>query len=197
LAKPLDCGPLNRNHRKYLTGRGFDPDQIADMWGVEGCGGRGGAWRHRIIIPIYEADGSRWVSWTARTTSQTVRPRYKVLEADKSLVDVTGLLYGQHLVPGDTIVVVEGPLDAWAIGPGAVALLGAGWDSQQLMKILVGFSRVSVLFDEDLAGRKHRFSLCHELAALGKEVDLIHGMDGDPASLSKSEIATLRSGVGL
>jgi len=112
-------------------------------------------------------------------------------------VDVTGLLYGHHLVPGDTIVVVEGPLDAWAIGPGAVAVLGAGWDSQQLIEIMDQFSRVSVLFDEDSAGRKHRFSLCHELAALGKDVDMIHGMDSDPASLTKDELTTLRSEVGL
>ena len=197
LTRPDDLGELDGHQQNYLFDRGFDPFEIEDVWGIKGCGPGAGAWRNRIIIPIHDAAGTRWVSWTARTTSETVRPKYKTLDHDKSLEDVTGMLYGHHLVPADTVVVVEGPMDAWAIGPGAVAILGAGWTGTQSTELLK-YRYIHILFDGDKAGRTQAASLSGWLSAYaGSEVMVWDGFESDPAELAPADIKTFKQEVGL
>ena len=70
---PVGVGPLLPAHRRYLQARGFDPDELAGVWGVRGVG-KDGPHRWRVVFPVCDRTGP--VSWTARAVGPDVRPRY-------------------------------------------------------------------------------------------------------------------------
>ena len=90
-----------------------------------------GAFSYRLVVPIYSESGDRdklrydLVTWTGRTISPDVEPRYKTLSTDpeKATEDETPLarakisdcLFGEDQLftqMGRGLVVCEGPLDA-------------------------------------------------------------------------------------
>ena len=73
------------------------------------------------------------VSWLTRSIGDKGQRYISASEGEESM-DHKGLLYGANHC-GHACVVVEGPLDAWAIGPGAVALCGTGYSRAQLLRI--------------------------------------------------------------
>lgn len=128
---PRGLHTLTKPYRQYLKGRGFDPTVIEDLWGVRGTGNIGRlAWR--LWIPIYDPTG-QCVSWTTRAIGET-DARYISASPDEESVNLKTLLYGEHLAE-QAVIVVEGPVDVWAIGPGGVAILGLQTTPEQLARI--------------------------------------------------------------
>ena len=189
---PPDTGPLRLSQRAYIIGRGFDPDEIQSMWDVKGVGPCGGIWAYRILMPIHDSDG-RVVSYTARAIAEEAQPRYRNLSIEKSVLNPKLMLYGEHLVSGDHVVVVEGPIDAWRVGPGAVALMGAVWVPEQV-ETLRSFKRITLIPDNDVEGTG--LDAMKRLAAwLGSgdsEIELVTGLDSDPGAMSDEEVAELK-----
>jgi hypothetical protein len=128
---------LKRGHpaRRYVKGRGFAPDLIADRWGV-GYSDHGpfpGAGVGRLVIPICrEVDGKTKVwGWQARTLGEFENlPKYFTVPDLKK----SALLYGAERVEAGTgpVAVCEGPIDVWRFDRDAVSLLGKSASEHQV-----------------------------------------------------------------
>jgi hypothetical protein len=119
---------------KYLTDRGFDPEEIDRLYGV-GYTKSGEApqlARRRIIIPSY-ADG-QCVGWQARYVGDA---DFKSDGAPPKYYTCPGMKRGRVVYNLDqarkyqTIVIVEGPTDVWRVGPMAVAIWGSTLSASQ------------------------------------------------------------------
>lgn len=116
---------LQKMHRDYLIGRGYDPDRLA-IWQLQGTGHAAeGTNKFRIICPVYH-DG-RVVSWQGRDITGRSPLRWKSCPKELELRDHKHCLGGSQLVPGDSVAVVEGFTDAWRLGPGAVCTFGTDY----------------------------------------------------------------------
>lgn len=149
-------------HRRFLQGRGLSPEPIFRDWGVLGTG-PAGPYKLRLIIPV-RFDG-RVVSWDSRDITDRAPARYMACPGDQETVPRKHLLYGEDLAVGKTVIIVEGPLDAWAVGPGAVATFGTGFTSHQV-KRLKRWKRRFILYDNDEAGREGAERLAAACASL-------------------------------
>ena len=147
---------LEKGHpaRRYVKGRGFPPDLIAQRWGVgySADGPFPGAVAGRLVIPVYrEVDGEARVwGWQARTLGDFEHlPKYFTVPDLKK----SALLYGAERVePGSgPVAVCEGPIDVWRFDGDAVALLGKSASDFQvrlLCRLAVGRPLVVALDGE-------------------------------------------------
>ena len=188
---PVGLQPLRGPYKAYLRQRGFDPCQIEALWGVL-AGGPAGKLAWRLWIPVHLDD--RIVSWTSRAIGSDVQPRYLSASPDGEEVNHKTLLYGQDLA-GHSVVVVEGPADAWAVGPGAVATMGLKWTPEQVAK-LSRFAVRAVCFDRGATARAE--ALADILQQFPGETHIVELETGDdPAEADPDEIEELRSRFGL
>lgn len=195
LKPPKGRGPLLEAHRRYLSeDRGFDPDEIIQLWSIEGIGiAADFAWR--IYIPIFDFYG-RQISWTTRSISPHSELRYRSAAPEEEIAPLKSVLYGCHLA-FSTAIVSEGPLDAWAWGPGGVATLGLGYSPSQLAAA-AKYPIRAVCFDSEPGAQKRADKLCRELSAFpGKTEKIVLETGDDPASAEKSEIEEVRRYLGL
>jgi hypothetical protein len=104
---------------------------------------------------------------------------------------VYGLDFCRH-----SVVAVEGPLDAWAIGPGAGALFGVGFLSAQVL-LLAKFPRRYVCFDSAPEAQQRARELADQLAVFPGRTENILIDSKDPAEASARELAQIRRVAGL
>lgn len=186
LVEPKGRGPLWSSHRRYLRERGFDPEEIVKTWEVEGIGIAGRlAWR--LYIPINHL-GAR-VSWTTRAIG-TQPQRYLSASAEEEAMNHKELVYGMDYCH-HSIVVVEGPLDAWAVGPGAGALFGTAFTSAQV-KLLSQIPYRFICFDSSHEAQSRGSELANQLSVFPGETQIIQLDAEDPGSASKKELKLLR-----
>jgi len=189
---PPGTGPIGRAHRKYLETRNFDPDQLVEEWGIQGTKYLSGAWNWRIILPIHNKTGEV-VSYTGRTIKHDTKPKYKMSDNVDMVEDPKGLLYGIDKIPGDSIIVVEGPADVWGIGFGAVALLGIDWTTEQANQIRKYKNRY-IIFDPEELAQKRAWELAKWLSYFPGNTEIIDDLSCDPGDLDgeeKKEILSL------
>ena len=179
---------LKASHRKYLQSRAFDPDEVERLWNVGGIGLAAHlAWR--LFIPIYQDDDM--VSWTTRSIShQTNVLRYISAKPEDESVPLKHVLYGEQYAR-HAIIICEGPLDVWKIGPGAVATLGVGYSSYQFNRMITYPIRV-VCFDNDKTGRERAWKLSNDLSGFPGETFNVTLKEGDAGSASSSTVKKLR-----
>jgi len=194
---PKKTRPLSRSHEAYLRSRGFNPNELVEMWGLKGTDHTAEPrWRWRIIIPIYFE--RNLVSYTTRSIGN--RPdKYRACPKNQEQIHHKNLLYGwdgpiggTHIV-GPTAIVVEGPADVWRIGPGALAIFGDQVSSAQIA-LLKKFRRLFIMLDGDEAGKAAGEKLAWRMSGLGvdtKQVILPNGKD--PGELSKHEVVEIRN----
>lgn len=188
LVIPNGVGPLLKAHRLYLEKRGFDPDEVESIWGVKGIGisPRLG-WRLWIPVTL----GRETVSWTTRSLMDCGGRRYITAKAEEEQIPAKSVLYGGDLA-GRSVVCVEGPLDAWRIGPGAVATLGIEWTQAQAAK-LGGFARRVILFDSEPDARRQARRLAESLEPMPGQTIVVELETGkDACEADESEIQELR-----
>lgn len=182
---PTGCGPLTDRHRDYLISRNYDPDEIESIWKIRGTGPIG-PYKFRIIAPIFQQD--RMVSYQGRDITDKAAAKYKACPADAELIPHKQTLYGLDQADSHTVAVVEGIMDVWRLGPGAVATFGTQWTWPQV-RLLTRFPRVVIMFDAgEEEAKKKAEQLASALAGLGGAVEMakLPG-DGDPDNLSKAE----------
>ena len=185
---PKDAGPLWGVHREWLRGRGMDPEEITRLWGVRGIGLSSSlAWR--IWIPVCDQFGEP-ASWTTRAVGD-VDLRYINAKPEQERISLKHLLYGLHYVRHAAIV-VEGPTDVWAIGPGAIAVMGLSYTQEQML-MLSSIPLRAICFDAERAAQKRAQHLCEQLQLFPGKTVMVELQTGkDPAEASRQEVQELR-----
>lgn len=175
--------------RGYLAGRGFDPEGVVSLWGVKALSGDAGRLAWRLWIPVRVA--GEVVSWTTRAIGKRV-PKYLSAGPDEEKLGHKTLLYGADLAPGPAVIVVEGPLDAWAVGPGAVATFGLSVTREQVAAIGKHPLRV-ICFDAEPEAQVRARLLARELESLPGSTRVVELETGkDPAEADRAELDELR-----
>lgn len=187
LTLPKGLEPLQKAHRLYLRKRGLIPQTVESIWGVQGIGVAAKlSWR--IFLPI--RDSGKTVSWTTRSIGEQ-EPRYINARPEQEAIPAKKLLYGEDYAR-HAIVIVEGPMDAMRIGPGAVATLGVGYSRAQILK-MIKYPVRAVCFDADAAGQQRAKKLCAELEVFpGKVYNIILDSGSDPGEASQKELNLIR-----
>lgn len=185
---PKGVGPLAPAHTAYLLKRGVDASQAA-LWGIEGIGLASKlAWR--LFLPIFHL--GRLVSWTTRSLSATAERRYISADPASEAEPIKTLLYGEDMAR-NAVVVVEGPMDAVKVGPGAVALFGLNVTDEQVLKI-AGFPVRAICMDNEERAQAAGRQLAKQLAGFPGETAVVQLESGtDPGSADPEEIAELRA----
>ena len=189
LLPPAGIGPLGRAHRAYLAGRGYDPDIIAELWGVRGIG-NAGRFSWRLYIPIHHH--GEVVSWTTRSIKPNDEQRWMSAGAETEAVRHKDILYGADYAH-HAIIIHEGPTDVWATGPGAVATCGTGFTEAQL-KAMSRYTIRAVCFDRGRAAQRRAQELANMLSpfpGLTYNVELETG--DDPGEADRAELRELRA----
>lgn len=180
------AGPLLKPHRDYLIRRGFDPDEIAEKYGVMGIGmAKRLSWRLLLPVTLH----GEVVSWTTRSL-QSDGLRYISADPTQESVPLKSLLYGEDQVR-HAVVVVEGPIDVWAIGDGAVCTFGTAYTAEQASKIS-NYARRVVCYDGEPAAQRQARRLCQELRCFPGETINVMLSGKDAAESSRKEIKELR-----
>jgi DNA primase len=190
LVVPRGLQPLQSPHRKYLKSRGMNPDEIENLWGARGISiSPKLSWR--IWIPIHLH--GEIVSWTTRTIGNC-SPRYITASPQEEILSSKSTLYGIDYVRNSAIV-VEGPLDVWAIGPGAIATLGMNYNQDQLL-MLGSVPFRAICFDAEEDAQRRARGLAKKLQAFPGETIVVCLESGkDAAEADSEEVAQLRDRV--
>ncbi len=188
LVLPYGLGPLLPAHQDYLAIRGIDPEQASEVWG---CRGIGIAPRLQWRVWIPAMSQGKTSSWTTRSISENPRLRYISAKPSEEAAGLKTLLLGEEHCR-HAILVVEGPLDAMALGPGAASTCGLTITKDQVNKIAKYPVRVICLDNEPVAQRVAR-KLCRALGAFpGQTFNIVLESGKDPSRTSKRELKELR-----
>jgi hypothetical protein len=182
--------PINDRHRKYLKKRKYDPDTIEMLYKIRGTDHLAPQnWRSRIIIPIYFQN--KLVSFQGRAIVKKRIPKYMSLENNKAVMDLKNTLYGLDDFSSDRVVVTEGVMDVWRLGPGAVCTYGTSITAQQT-KLLLSFEQIFLLFDNEKKAQERADKIISTMSMFGKKVENISRMiKTDPGDLKEEEAEEL------
>lgn len=189
--QPTGVLPMHPLHKGYLLKRGFDCDLMETLWHVQGIQGRFDSLLWRLFIPIYMQ--GRPVSWTTRSIAPNPGLRYISASEDEEAVNHKTLLYGEEHC-SQTVVVCEGPLDVWAVGPGAVCTFGTAFTPAQLNRI-AKYSRRILCYDAagDRAGESAVAALGAVLSMMPGTTDIVKlTTANDPGAAACAELRELR-----
>jgi hypothetical protein len=178
---PPGTGPMAGIHKRYLTGRGFDPGKLAEEWGLKGTRFLSGAWNWRVIIPIHNEDGVI-VAYQGRSVSDTVRPKYRFTDNKDCAEDPLEIIYGLDRVR-DSVVIVEGVTGVWRLGEGAVATFGIDWKRHQANR-LRKIKRRFILFDPEPKAQQRAEALAKWMSVFPGETEVVSGFRTDPGDFS-------------
>ncbi|MFO0822517.1 MAG: hypothetical protein U0792_05255 [Gemmataceae bacterium] len=191
----VDELPPEHIARQYLTGRKFDPDKLARIYGVSYCEESVHYLaRKRIIIPVLE--GGKRRGWQARFVGEldwkgpnksALPPKYFTASG----MPRSELLYNlDQARKYSTGVIVEGVTDVWSFGPMAVGLFGKNMTDEQRRKFLATFrERTAVLLlDPEEFDTECTQEMIRQLRrAMPKSFAAVKLPDGsDPGSLDRS-----------
>lgn len=195
LSLPEGAGRLRRPHLKYLVDRGFrDPDALAEDWNLLATG-HTGPYKFRIIAPIYYR--GKMVSFQGRDITGKSELKYKACPQDKEVIPHKHLLYGYDKIPSHSIIVVEGIVDVWKLGPGAVCTFGVKWTLEQLNKIKE-FPRRFIMFDSnEEEAQAQAEKLAASLSAFSGTTEIVELEEGDAGDLSMKEAHTFMKNLGF
>jgi hypothetical protein len=178
-------------HVDYLTGRGLDAAALASLWHLEAIHLSGGGLSWRVFIPIHRH--GEIVSWTTRSIAADHPQRYKSAAATQEAIPHRSLLYGEDYAR-HAIIVVEGPVDVWAIGPGAVATCGLSYTPAQVLRMAAYPVRV-ICFDSTQAAQRRADTLAGVLAGYPGETHVATLEAEDAGAAGSDEITALREQV--
>lgn len=186
LTLPDRLGPLRKPHLRYLERRGFDPDLLTRLWGLQGTDIHPRLpWR--IFIPIHHE--GRVVSWTTRGLTDR-EPRYINARPTEEALPAKSVLFGEDYCR-HAVVITEGPFDAMRVGPGAVATLGLATTDAQVLR-MCKYPRRIVCFDNSPQAQARATALCRSLQCFpGRTWNVV--LDAkDPGEAPEREIRLLR-----
>lgn len=186
LKLPQGIGPLQTPHQRYLRGRQFDPDEISKLWEVQAFGIHP-RFNWRLWLPIHFAD--QVVSWTTRSIGEEGM-RYINAKPTEESLSPKSILYGLHYVRS-TVVICEGPTDAWRLGPGTVATMGLQYTQKQIAW-MSRFPERYVCFDSSVDAQARAGKLAELLSLLPGSTHILTLDAEDPGSASRKEVSRVR-----
>lgn len=192
LVEPAGVADMLKVHKRYLEGRGFDPTEIATTWGVRGIG-LAVKLKWRLYIPILHE--GRQVSWTTRALGEEVTQRYISASAQQETRNHKEVVYGLDYC-AHSVVIVEGPTDAWAVGPGAGALFGTAFSTAQV-RLLSSVPYRYVCFDNSPPAQAIARGLAQQLSSFPGTTHNVVLDAADPGSATPAEIRALRRACKL
>jgi hypothetical protein len=188
---PTNLMPLQPNHRLYLERRGFDPDYLAKVWGVQGLGPVSTlnkmVLNNRLFIPINW--NGKLVSYQTRALSLNPKKedvKYIACPKEREIIHHKHILYGNQKMWGKTGICVEGVTDVWKLGDFAFATLGIKFKMEQVQEIKKQFNRVVIIFDDEPQAQKQ----AEELSAYLEQFNIstiVEKIKGDPGSLKQDD----------
>lgn len=215
LSFPAEFRPLSRKTEygrrfwDYLRGRGFSDNQILYLkkeFRLRYC--LSGAWRWRIIVPVY-LDG-RLVNWTGRSIRKDAKVRYLSLSHEESSgpsmpranasIKSTVLNFDSLLKTGGRrLYVTEGPFDAMRLDAvlnlvqmRATCLFSTSMSTEQrflLGELASQFDEIVVLMDPAMEHVAWR--LASDLASIGATYELVPDDAEDPGAMTVEQIKDL------
>lgn len=192
LKLPPGLGDLLPAHRKYLKRRGFDPDELVELWGLKGVDMTPPyAWR--IWIPIRV--GAEVVSWTTRSVSDNAERRYINAPPDMEAIPAKECLYGAENAR-HAVCVVEGPFDVWKIGPGAVCTLGVQFSAAQV-EAIASYPERGICYDAEPRAQKRALQLIDKLKPFPGSTTNIELDAKDPGEAEPWEIEIVKKTLGI
>jgi len=188
--------PLSDQHKKYLINRNFDPEELANIWGMISTGPVSLLdkinYGNRILVPI---------NWDKKIVSfQTRIPRnvskdfvkYLACLQTREIIEHKKIIFGNQSKWTDTAIVVEGIFDAFRIGEKyGVATFGTSYKPAQVRLLAKNFKRIAVIFDSELLAQEKANNLVSELQFRGKDAFNVELTEGDPGSLLPKDAAHL------
>ena len=167
----LTIAPYMTLGRVYLAKRGFRGPFLTDLISTYNLHITGpiGPYKFRIIIPIY-TDG-QLVSYQGRDYTGQSDLRYKACKRTDEVKDHKDCLYAMDLAKGDTVVIVEGVVDAWKLGAGAVATFGTSYKPSQVKLLVERWKNRVILFDK--AAKKEGEKLANTLSGFSGTTKLV------------------------
>jgi hypothetical protein len=199
---PGECTNLrdlepNHKARRYVEGRGLDPDRLGRYYGVGFCGDS--IWylaRNRLFIPIYWRE--KLVGWQVRylgelpwkdpAKKEGLPPKYWTMPGLKRGQILCNFDHARHFRTG---VLVEGWFDVFAFGPMAMAVLG-NTVSEQQTRVFTSFwgkagrSGVWLLDPEEFEAEANRRLVAKLRGVMGKRFAAVKLPPGtDPGSLDR------------
>ena len=185
-------------HLEYLKNRGFqDPEKIIRKYKLQAVHTIG-KYKFRIIIPIIL--NRKILSFTSRDITEFQEPKYKHASANESAMDIKKLVYNiDTLTIGSDAILVEGPVDVWKLGKGAISFLGVNNTEEQVIVLKNKKIRnLFILFDNDRAGKREAKRIAKILSPLVKETEIVTFKNiNDPGELRTEEVAILRNQLGV
>lgn len=178
------------HHISFIEGRGFSPDllvRLYDLYTVPPSS----IYKFRLIIPVF-LDG-KIVTFVGRDVTGKADVPYKNAPVDKSIIPIKDCLYNLDTVNYKAIL-VEGPIDVWRIGPGAICTFGTQFTKNQI-SMLKGIKELFVMYDskaKDPNAPKQCEKLAYSASSIVPKVEIIELSDGDPGDLPTSEVEKLR-----
>jgi DNA primase len=178
-------------HIDFLIKRGYNPEEVIEKYDLYATGPIG-AYKHRIIIPIYM--NQRLVSFVGRDVTEKQEIPYKNSSENTSIKDPKHCLYNVDSVLQNKAIIVEGILDAWRIGDGAVATFGKQYTHEQI-RLLKGLKKVFVLYDADAGSLAEK--LAYDVSCVVSDVVVLTLDEGDPDNMTLDDVRHLRKIVGF
>jgi len=177
-------------HRKYLMCRGFDPDKIAEEWGLLQTGPVSYLddtnYSQRILAPItWNGDV---VSFQSRDITGHSDRKYLACPKKREKIHHKNILYGkQEKWSGQSgLIVVEGITDVWRLGPAACATFGTAYKLEQVLQLSKHHDRFFIIFDNEPQAQKQARKLAKQLDGLGKQT-IIQTVESDPGSMKQED----------
>lgn len=185
---PSGTLPLQKNHKRYLERRGFDPDFLEREWNLVGTGPLSHLddidYKHRIIIPFLW--DNQQVSFDSRDITNKSKVKYMACPANRELIPHKNILYGKQESWNDKGICVEGPTDVWRFGTQSFAVSGIKYTPKQVRTIARAFKTVAVCFDNEPQAIVQGNKLVAELKFRGVDAFRVD-IEGDPGSMKQSE----------
>ena len=184
--------PLVRGHRSYLMRRGFDPSELVNLWDIQSIKIHA-KFGWRILIPIRDPrHGNDVVSFTTRATGKTDM-RYLSASHEEESIPHSSLIYGMEYIQ-QSAVIVEGPTDVWAVGPGCGGTLGTDVTDEQV-DVLMSIPRRLLLFDSSRAAQRRAKDLKSRLWKGTTDIWTLKTGE-DPAAADEGELDDVRAWLG-
>lgn len=113
---------------------------------------------------------------------------YRNLPDEKSTLPAKHCLYGyDDIFPGSNVVIVEGPIDRWKMGKGAVSTLGIMWTKAQVALLKDKKpNKVFILYDNEPQAQIQAEKLAAEIWFAPCEIITLEGVK-DPGELTIEE----------
>jgi DNA primase len=177
---------LNEAGKKYLEGRGFNPEKLERKWKLKQTGPVSFLdkipYGNRIIIPIRW--GGELVSFQTRDITGKAEQRYLACPMKREVIHHKHIVYGKEEKwnKHSALIVVEGVVDVWKLGSSAVATFGTAFTMEQVLALAKIHDRFFIVYDNEPQAQQQARKLAVKLKALGKKV-FIETVDTDPGDM--------------